>query len=126
MRGRSLQSRFQDAWDGVKDAVRTQSNMRLHLAAAVVVLAAGAFFQVGAKGFVYLVLAISLVLICEIINTAIEAAVDLCVKDFHPGAKRAKHLAAGAVLVAAANAVVVGLLVFYDPLFRLLRGLNAP
>lgn len=124
MRERSLADRFRDAWDGIRDAVCTQSNMRRHLAAAVLVLAAGAFFRVGARGFIYLLLAISLVLICEIINTAIEATVDHLVREFHPAARRAKHLAAGAVLVAAINAALVGVLVFYDPLIRLLDRLG--
>jgi diacylglycerol kinase len=58
------------------------------------------------------VFAITLVLVAEMFNTAVEKTVDLYINTYHPGARLAKHIAAGAVLAAAINAVIIGLIVF--------------
>ncbi|MEW6661583.1 MAG: diacylglycerol kinase family protein [Bacillota bacterium] len=113
---RGLPDRFGDAWDGILEAVRTQKNMRVHLAAAVVVLAAAGFFRLNHLETALLLFAIALVLICEMINTAVEALVDLVINTYHPLARRIKHIAAGAVLLAAITAVVLGLMVFCRPI----------
>jgi len=92
--------------------LRTQRNMRIHFAVAVGVLVAAVITGVSRLELIVLLLAIAFVLIAEMINTAIEGAIDVATTSFDPMAKLAKDIAAGAVLIAAMNAVAVGYLVF--------------
>ena len=89
--------------------------MRIHVVAAALTLVGALVLRVSAMGLVAIVFAISLVFVAELINTAIEAAVDLATEGYDPLAKIAKDVAAGAVLIAAMNAVVVAYLVLFDP-----------
>jgi diacylglycerol kinase (ATP) len=108
----SLLESFNVAFEGIIHVLRTQRNMRLHFMIAVGVLVAALSFDVSRLELVVLLLAIAFVLIAEMVNTAIEAAVDVASTSFDPMAKLAKDIAAGAVLIAAINAVAVGYLVF--------------
>ena len=92
--------------------LRTQRNMRIHFAIAVAVLAVAAAVGVTKIELIALLLAISFVLIAEMINSAIEGAIDAATTSFDPMAKLAKDIAAGAVLIASVNAVAIGYLVF--------------
>ncbi len=105
--GRWLES-VNCAIEGVLWAARTQRHMRWHCLSAVAVVVVALFFRVTALEFMLLALAVTLVLFAELINTAVEAVVDLVSPEYHPLAKRAKDVAAGAVLVAAIGAVVMG------------------
>ena len=123
-KSRSIVWRFNFAIEGVVYALRTQRNMRIHVAAAVLTLIGALLLQVPEFGLVAIVFAISLVFVTELVNTAIEATVDLAVEAYDPLAKIAKDVAAGAVLVAATNALVVAFLVMFNPVQRVLqRGL---
>jgi diacylglycerol kinase (ATP) len=115
---RSILWSFNYAIEGVVYALRTQRNMRIHVAAAVLTLIAALVLQVGTMGLVAIVFAISLVFITELVNTALEAAVDLSITTYDPLAKVAKDVAAGAVLAAATNALVVAYLVLFEPVTR--------
>ncbi len=103
---------FNFAFEGVVHVLRTQRNMRIHFAIAAGVLVAALGFDVSRLELIALLLAISFVLIAEMLNSAVEAAVDVASTSFDPLAKLAKDVAAGAVLIAAVNAVAVGYLVF--------------
>lgn len=108
---------FDHAAEGVVRAVRTQRNMRFHALAAVAVVAASLLFRVSLVEFAVLFFAITLVLVVELVNTAVEALVDLASPNFHPLAKIAKDAAAGAVLVASIGAAVVGVVIFIPKIF---------
>lgn len=112
-RGNLLNS-FNWAFEGIVHALRRERNMKIHFAVAVLVLAAAMLYSLSRLEIVALFVAISFVLITEMINTAIEYTIDLITSEEDPRAKVAKDMAAGAVLVAAANALVVAYLVFYD------------
>jgi diacylglycerol kinase (ATP) len=86
--------------------------MRIHFAVAIAVLVAAVWKGVNRFELIALLLAITFVLVAEMINSAIEQAIDLATTSFDPLAKLAKDIAAGAVLIAAINAVAVGYLVF--------------
>jgi diacylglycerol kinase (ATP) len=103
---------FNFAIEGVIHVLRTQRNMRLHFAAAVVVIVAAVAVGVSKIELIVLLIAIAFVLVAEMINTAIEGAIDAATTSFDPMAKLAKDIAAGAVLIASVNAVAVGYLVF--------------
>jgi diacylglycerol kinase (ATP) len=104
------------AFEGVIHVLRTQRNMRIHFALATAVLILAFSYGVTKLELMALLVAISFVLIAEMVNTAIEATIDLATTSFDPLAKIAKDIAAGAVLIAAVNAVVIGYLVFADRL----------
>jgi carbonic anhydrase/acetyltransferase-like protein (isoleucine patch superfamily) len=112
---------FRAALAGVRDAFCTQRNFRIHAAAGAVVVAVGAWLGLERWEWVAVAFAMALVPVMECANTAIEAVVDLASPARHPLAKRAKDCAAGAVLLAAAGAVAVGVLVFGPKLVALLR-----
>jgi diacylglycerol kinase (ATP) len=110
-----LQS-FNWAFEGVIHVLRTERNMRIHFALATAVLILAFSYGVTKLELMALLIAISFVLIAEMVNTAVEATIDLATTSFDPLAKMAKDIAAGAVLIAAVNAVVIGYLVFADRL----------
>jgi len=105
------------AIEGVLWAVKSQRHMRTHFFTAAMVLLLALFFRVAALDFVALAMAVTLVLVAELVNTALEAVVDMISPDFHPLARRAKDVAAGAVLVASVGAVVIGYVVLSPYVF---------
>ena len=106
---KSFLKAFVYAWQGIFHAVRTQRNMRVHLTAVVYVTAFSFFYDLTRAEYALLALTFGAVISAELINTAIEAAVDLCSPERHSLAKIAKDAAAGAVF-----AVVIGVLLFGD------------
>ncbi|HZB36307.1 MAG TPA: diacylglycerol kinase [Gaiellaceae bacterium] len=113
-RSPSVLQSFNFAFEGIIHVLRTQRNMRIHFAIAVAVLIAALALGVRRLELVALLLAISFVLIAEMLNTALEAGIDVATTSFDPLAKLAKDIAAGAVLIATVNAAAVGYLVFVE------------
>jgi diacylglycerol kinase (ATP) len=113
------------AIEGILYTVRTQKHMRHHFLAALVLLCAALFLRVSPIEFMLLALAISFVLFAELLNTAIEVVVDMISPQFHPMAKVAKDVAAGAVLVAAFGTAIMGYLVLAKYLFTAQKGVLA-
>jgi len=103
---------FNFAFEGIIHVLRTQRNMRIHFAIAFLVLVFALVIDVTKFELIALLLSITFVLIAEMLNSGIEAAIDIATTSFDPMAKLAKDIAAGAVLIATANALVVGYLVF--------------
>jgi diacylglycerol kinase (ATP) len=104
---------FGYAWRGIVWLVLTQGNALVHLAATVAVLVAGFYFKVSAGEWLALVLSMSTVWLAEGLNTAIEALADRITTERDPLIGRAKDVAAGAVLIAAIAAAIVGAIVFW-------------
>jgi diacylglycerol kinase (ATP) len=111
-RAPSLIESFNYAFEGIIHVLRTQRNMRIHFTVALAVLIAGLAVDVSRLELIALLLAIAFVLIAEMLNTALEAAIDVATTSFDPMAKLAKDIAAGAVLIATVNAIAIGYLVF--------------
>jgi diacylglycerol kinase (ATP) len=105
------------AIEGILYTVRTQKHMRYHFLAALVLLVAAILCRVTPTEFMLLSLAISFVLFAELLNTAVEVVVDMISPEFHPQAKVAKDVAAGAVLVAALGTAIMGYLVLAKYVF---------
>jgi diacylglycerol kinase len=114
---------FVYAFDGVKHTVRTQRNMRVHFALAILAVAAGIWLRISPVEFALLFVAIMNVVVAEMFNTVAEACVDLATREFNPLAKIAKDVAAGAVLLNAALSVCIGLFVFGPHLLALVQHL---
>jgi len=113
------------AIEGILYTARTQKHMRHHFLAALVVLVAALLLRVTMLEFMLLALAISFVLFAELLNTAIEVVVDMISPEFHPMAKLAKDVAAGAVLVAAFGTAIMGYLVLSKYIFPMEKRLLA-
>ena len=114
---------FGYAFRGLWYAVRTQRNMRVHVTAALLVIAAGILLRVSALEFAMLFIAITSVFIAEMFNTVIELCVDLASPNYHPLARIAKDVAAGAVLLGAMLSVVIGLFVLGPHLWQIVMHL---
>lgn len=105
---------FTYAFSGVMHAVRHERNMRFHLCAAVTVLAVSAICGITRAELLAVVICISSVISAELINTAVENAVDAASKNISPKAKAAKDCAAGAVLICALFSAVCGTVIFIN------------
>ncbi len=103
---------FNYAFEGIIHVLRTQRNMRIHFVVAIAVIVLALTVAVSRIDLIVLLISITFVLIAEMINSAIEGAIDVATTSFDPLAKLAKDVAAGAVLIASLNAVAVGYLVF--------------
>lgn len=116
----SLVASFGHAFRGTAHLFGTQRNAQIHCVIGVAAVVAGAIFGISRIEWAVLVLTCALVLFAEGVNTALEAVVDLASPQYHPLAKIAKDVGAGAVLLTAIAAVIVGLLIFGPPLVALL------
>lgn len=102
---------FGFAFVGIATLVRSQRNARIHLLAVAVVAVAGWLLRLSQAEWLAVIAVSALVLALEAMNTAVEAVVDLVSPEFHPLAKRAKDVAAGAVLIAALAALLIAALI---------------
>lgn len=111
---------FVFAFAGLKILQKEEHNFRIHLVAAILVIAAGFIFGISLLEWIAIVLAIGFVFVVEIFNTTIENITDFISPDEHPSIKRIKDMAAAAVLISAIVAVIIGLMVFLPELFALI------
>ncbi|MDA8441142.1 MAG: diacylglycerol kinase family protein [Peptococcaceae bacterium] len=118
---KGLGASFCYAWRGIVRVCQSERNMKIHLVAAALALILSGFFHLSWLQFMFILVAIAMVIVAEAINTAIEAVVDLVTAEKHPLAAQAKDIAAGAVLVAAIFAFIVGVVIF-GPHFLVLFG----
>lgn len=103
---------FKYAFSGIAAAIKEEPNLKIHLSLALLVTVAGAAFQISELEWIIIVAMIGLVISVELTNTAIESVVNHFTSEIHPGAKLAKDISAGAVLVVAITAAVVGMIIF--------------
>ncbi|RXZ45043.1 diacylglycerol kinase family protein [Crenobacter cavernae] len=103
---------IQHALSGITEMLRGQPNAWIHLFATLCVALTAYLFKVSASEWCFLVLAITAVWVSEALNTALEFLCDAASPDFHPLVKKSKDVAAGAVLLSAICASIVGLIIF--------------
>jgi len=111
-RAPTLLDSFNYAFEGIIHVLRTQRNLRIHFGIAIAVIVAAVWLSVDRMELIALLLAIAFVLVAEMINSAIEGAIDASTTSFDPNAKLAKDIAAGAVLISSITAIAIGYLVF--------------
>ncbi len=116
----SIIAAFRNAGRGLAEAVRTERNVRIDAAAAVLVVVLGFAFRIDAPSWLAIVICIGMMFALETVNTAIEAVVDLASPGYHELARKAKDCAAGAALAGALASVVVGLVVFVPRVLALI------
>ncbi len=112
MNSRGLLASFYYAFSGIFYGFLTERNLKIHLLAAILTISMGCYLKISSIEWALVFFAIFLVIVAEFINTAIELTIDMITKNYHPLAKQAKNLAAGAVLLSAINAVIIGIIVF--------------
>lgn len=114
MKNKRLIDSFNNAVNGITATVRSERNMRIHIAAAALVLTLSLFYDLTRVEFIIICITIAIVIICELFNTAIEIVIDTLIGVYHPRAKAVKDTAAGAVFTAALLSVIVAYMVFFD------------
>lgn len=108
---------FGFAWQGIKSCIGKEQNLSFHLITSTVVVVAGFIFDITRVEWLIIILCIGVVVAAELFNTAIERLVDLVSPGRHPIAGQVKDIAAGAVLVCAVAAAIIGLIIFVPYLF---------
>lgn len=109
---------FKHAFDGIVHNIKTQPNFRFHLFACLVVCFAGVYFSLSKLEWLALIFTFNMVFVAEMVNTAIEAMVDLITTERRQDAKVAKDVAAGMVLISAFFSVIVGLYIFLPKILQ--------
>lgn len=113
---------FTYAAKGISSVIRGETNMKIHLVVAVLVVIFGLLLCISVLEWIACLLCVALVTTAEMFNTAIESVVDLISPDRHPLAGKAKDIAAGAVLICAIISVIIGILIFAPKLWCLILG----
>ncbi len=113
MRVKRLIDSLNYAFEGIIHGLKNEKNMKIHFFVAIVVLVASLFFDLTRIEILILFLTITMVIVAEMINTSIEATIDLITDKYHVLAKTAKNVAAGAVLIASINSIIVAYLIFF-------------
>ncbi len=113
MKHRRIQDSFRDALKGISHVVRSERNMRIHIFLGLLVIVLAKVLAVSRLELLILILAIGIMFVAELMNTAMEEVVNLITKDYHPLAGIIKNISAGAVLVAALTALFIGYIVFF-------------
>jgi len=112
---------FGYAFKGLAYATRTQLNFRVHLMAMLIAVFAGYALHISVNEWQWVMLSIALVLICELLNTALEYLVDLVSPGYNELAGRVKDIGAAAVTIAALFALITGLIIFLPKLLTLMH-----
>ena len=108
------------ALNGIRYGIYSELHLKIHLLFSMIAIAMGVYFKITRLEWSILIISIGIVLITEVLNTSIELSIDLQTKSKHIRAKLSKDLAAGAVLIASIQALLVGYLLFYHKLVMLL------
>jgi len=119
-----LGASFRHAFAGLGHVLRTQRNARIHLVMALLAVALAAVLHLSLAEWAILALTIGFVFVAEMFNSVAEATMDAVTREFHPLAKAAKDVAAGAVIFAAIVSMIVGLLLFGPRLWTLWRDMR--
>lgn len=109
---------FKFALDGIMAALKEEPNLKFHFLAAVLVVIISFLLNISRQDWITIIILIGLVIAVELTNTAIEAVVDHFTRVNHPGAKMAKDISAGAVLISAVTTAIVGIIIFYPYIFK--------
>ncbi|KAF0825600.1 diacylglycerol kinase family protein [Cytobacillus firmus] len=121
VRRHNVLNSFVFAFSGIRTALWNERNLQIHLAVSLAVMFFGIYFGISRLEWMIILLAIGGMFSLELLNTAIERAVDLSTEDYHPLAKQAKDIAAGAVLVFAIISVIIGGVIFLPKILVFLQ-----
>ena len=114
MKNKNLIESFKNAISGIIYAIRKERNMKIHVTAFFIVLLLSIHYRLAKEELLVVFLTVSLVFICELLNTSVELLVDIITDHFHPKAKVVKDIAAGAVFVSSLASLTVAYFLFFD------------
>ena len=120
MKNKKLINSFKCAIQGIKQAVKTERNVKIHITIMILVIIAGIVLKINTQEWIICIILFGLVIGGEMLNSAIETVVDIAMPDINPKAKFAKDAAAGAVLVLAIASAIIGFMIFGPKLIALL------
>jgi len=112
---------FKYAFTGITDFFSSEPNVKIHLLAGIFAIAAGFFFSISPTEWCLVIISIAMVLSAEGLNTAIEHLTDLVSPNYHELARKTKDIAAGAVLITAIGAAIVGIIIFLPKIILFLE-----
>ena len=112
MKNKQLINSFKCAIQGIKQAVKTERNVKIHITIMILVIIAGIVLKINTQEWIICIILFGLVISLELVNSAIEATVDIAMPEINEKAKVAKDVAAGAVLVSAIASAIIGLIIF--------------
>ena len=112
MKNKKLINSFKCAIQGIKQAVKTERNVKIHITIMILVIIAGIVLKINTQEWIICIILFGLVISLELVNSAIEATVDIAMPEINEKAKFAKDVAAGAVLVSAIASAIIGLIIF--------------
>lgn len=104
---------------GIKEAIKTEANLKFDILFAIIIIACGFFFRINMVEWIVCILTIGVMLFAEVMNTAVEAVVDLYTREKNEQARKAKDISAGAVLVLAIVSAVIGAIIFIPKIISL-------
>ena len=113
---------FLNAFNGIKYTLQSQKNMKIHCICASIAIFLGFYFKISSVDWTLLILSIFFVLVTETINTAIETTINLITKKKNTYAMLSKDIAAGAVLLSACNACIIGYIIFFKHINTIFTG----
>ncbi len=112
MKNKKLINSFKCAIQGIRQAVKTERNVKIHITIMILVIIAGIVLKINTQEWIICIILFGLVISLELVNSAIEATVDIAMPEINEKAKVAKDVAAGAVLVSAIASAIIGLIIF--------------
>lgn len=112
MKNRRLKDSFRNAYSGIIQAFKTESNIKRHCVSGLLAIILAVILKFDRIEWILLLIVISIVFITEILNTAVEYSIDMVCNTYNEIAKYAKDIAAGATLIAAVSALVIGMILF--------------
>ena len=116
---------FAFAFNGLKKTAVKGANFRIQLVAAIVTISLAVLLRISAHEWLVCIISIAFVLTMEMLNTAIEQLCDVVTKDYHPGIKLTKDIAAGAVVVAATASAICGTIIFFPKVITFINSISA-
>ena len=111
---------FVCAAKGIKEAIKTETNLKFNIVVAIIIIACGFLFKISMTEWIVCILSIGVMLFAEVMNTAVEATVDLVTREYNKQAKKAKDISAGAVLILSINVAIIGLIIFVPKIIDLI------
>lgn len=110
---------FKYAFNGLIDTYRTEQSVWIYIPVALIVILIGFYLKINTTEWLIIILILGIILSLELINTALEAVVDLATEKYHPLAKKAKDTVSAAVLIFAVTSVIIGLIIFIPKIILL-------
>lgn len=112
---------LKNSMNGLIYAIKEQKNLKIQLFIALIVVIFSIALQINKIEMLFVCISICFVIFAEIVNTAIEKTVDLVTEEYNEKAKIAKDIAAGAVIIASLNAIIVGIIVFLEKIINVIK-----